>query len=347
MQMWTILATAAVLVAMSAMVPVLTPKRLKTSSPPDRTVALSAVGLRTTCGATVSSMKWASVEEVLESEDGFLFGRRQRYTMLPKRVLNENQVQEVRDFIASSRNQPALANEPLKMYRQLFGASELQQTWQFNLTQNDLVAATRNHMLPIDERTFNHRVIESTLGKPKLWPVFVIAVIVLFALLLIVSSLPRGAPSQQTVVGIVLVAIPFVMMLIAAKWLRWNAGRKMPLLQEEGYFLRLFAGGWAIGNEDLVTFHGWSRATDFFLSRFFIGIRSDHGLTNIVPIRAFMDGTDKLGVYNFLAQAIELRQDWLKKQYSRATKPQQSAPPAPNRHADSSAEINPYRTPRP
>lgn len=347
LQLWTILLTVLVLVGISGLVPLLTPKLNLNRREPLRSIELTSVGKRETCGDSTSMLKWKSIDEVFESQHAFLFSRNQRYSLLPKREIKDEQLQPLRDFIAQSRNQPASANEPLAMYRSLFEPAESQQTWRFDLTQADLAASLRSPMLPIEESLFQYHVVAAAMKRRGYGAMFVLPTICLLAVFLIATSIPVAVVDLQFSVGVFSVVAPFVMMVLAAKWLLRKAARKMPYVRDEGYRVRLFAGGWAMGNGDVVAFHGWNDRAIFFLSRVFVGIRTDYGLVNLMPIRGFGSGDDGLGVYNFLARAIELKGQRMRVDSSADTiAPLQSnIPIATVISADDRFERNPYEPP--
>ena len=74
-----------------------------------RTFELTPVGKRETIGDTNTFVKWNATDEIIETEDDFLFSRNDRFSMLPKRAIGAEQFQPLRDQIGIWRNQPEAA----------------------------------------------------------------------------------------------------------------------------------------------------------------------------------------------------------------------------------------------
>ena len=106
------------------------------------------------------------------------------------------------------------------------------------------------------------------------------------------------------------------------------------------YQLRLLDGGWAVGNEDLVSFNGWNERSTFYVAAEFVGIRSDAAVIHVLPVAGF-GGLD--GVWQFLDRAIRLKKDWLHRKSVGETDVQSAA--ALDNEEDRERSVNPYQSP--
>ena len=105
MEMWSVVITGIVFVLLASMVPAIVKFRSTTREFP-RSIAFTPVGKRETVGSTRGFIKWNSLDEVIETNDDFLFSRHHRFTMLPKRVIDDQQLEALRESIKLWRNQP-------------------------------------------------------------------------------------------------------------------------------------------------------------------------------------------------------------------------------------------------
>ena len=105
MQMWSILIAGGILVVMASLVPLLSRFRIAAVQEFDREIELNDIGKREICGSSNFFVKWNQVDDVVETGQDILFSRNQRYTMLPKRLLDDVQLKQFRSMIAHWRNQ--------------------------------------------------------------------------------------------------------------------------------------------------------------------------------------------------------------------------------------------------
>ena len=340
LKMWSIVIAGGGLVILASLVPAFS--RLRASKPEefDRQIQFSAIGKKEVCGATSTFVKWNHIDEVNETADDFLFSRNQRYSLLPKRLISEEQIDDFRMQIAAWRNQPAEATVPLKMYRELFQQSDRRPEWAFELARGDLVAAVRSTVRRVNEIGFSMQDVEAS-NRSKRWlKILCIGLLLKLALLLILSSLPPNGIAYAPLVVLMCLS-PIVLLFGMSFLLPWRAIRAVPRFHDQSYSIRLFDGGWAIGNEDLCAFNGWNQRSSFYLSAGFVGIRTDLGLIHVIPKRVFDSNDD---IWRFLNQAIRLKKDWLSRKYRQETHSQNSE--VANNTADELAVPgNPYRSP--
>lgn len=307
LQMWSVVTAGAGLVIAAGLVPAITKFRSSRPREFSRQIELTAVGKHEKCGTSKTFIKWNSVDEIIETKDDFLFTRNQRYSMLPKRVIEEDQLQPLRDQVSLWRNEPAASIEPVQMYRQLFEPPDRTQPWQFWLQRSDLETAVRSTIRPVSDSTFTYKDVVAA-AKSRRWVSWlIIALLMKLALIMLLASLPPNKLSLGPMV-VFLCFNPIILLVGMSLWVRRQVVRGVPRFRDEQYSIRLFEGGWAIGNEDLVAFNGWSERSVFCLAADFIGIRSDLGLIHVLPMRTF-HGKD--GTWQFLDRAIRLKKNWL------------------------------------
>ena len=339
LQMWSMVIVGVTLILMASFVPAI--MKLRSVNAPEflRTFELTPVGKRETIGDTNTFVKWNATDEIIETEDDFLFSRNDRFSMLPKRAIGVDQFQPLRDQIGIWRNQPEAATSPIDMYRQLFQSTD-SHTWTFMLSREDLVTATKSTSIRlIDDKTFSFGNLKIKKGVPGWLSILIVVVILTAAMLLIFASLPPDDTDLLPKV-IFLCLNPFALLFAVGYWIRWRGIRGVPRLKTDELNVRLFEGGWAIGNEDRCAFNKWNERSVLYLANEFIGIRSDLALIHVLPIRGF-NGPD--GVWQFLDRAIRLKKSWLERNSGEGTDTQTAN--AVDNEGEENQAVNPYRSP--
>jgi hypothetical protein len=339
LQMWSVVTAGIGLVVAASLVPAIV--RFRAAAPEEfsRQIELTPVGKREKCGTSMTFVKWNHVDEIIETKYDFLFSRNHRFSVLPKRVIDDEQFQSLREQIGRWRNEPADATEPTEMYRNLFQQSEPVQKWQFDLHREDLVTATKSRIRLVHDSTFSYKDVVATEKSSRWLSMLVIGLILKVSLVMIFMSLPPNRMSLGPLV-IFICLNPIILLVAMSLWIRWQAVKGVPRFPAESYSIRLLEGGWAIGNEDIVAFNGWSERSIFFLAEKFIGVRTDLGLIHVMPKRAFQ-GSD--GVWQFLDRAVRLKKNWLQKKSEQETDTQTVA--SVDNEEDSNQPVNPYRSP--
>ena len=339
LQMWSIVIAGVTLILMASFVPAIMKLRGTAAHEFSRSIELTPVGKRETVGDSTTFVKWNSTDEIMESEDDFLFSRNDRFSLLPKRAIDSDQFQNLRDQIGLWRNQPQSATTPLEMYQQLFQSSD-GATWMFTVSRDDLVAATKSTSIrQVDDRGFNFEHVQVKKGMPGWLSMLIVVLILSVGLLLVILSLP---PNRMELLptAVFMCLNPFVLLFAVGYWIRWRGIRGVPRLKTDELNLRLFEGGWAIGNEDRVAFNKWNERSVLYLANEFIGIRSDMALIHVLPIRGF-GGPD--GVWQFLDRAIRLKKSWLERNSGEGTDTQTAN--AVDNEGEENQAVNPYRSP--
>lgn len=309
LQMWGVLLVGATIMLMAGLVPALMTLRKKSASPAlPRSVMLTPMGLMETHASSRSILKWNHVDDLMEINDGFAFGRHARFTLLPKRIIEQQgeSIQVVRDLLARYRNVPERPNEPVELFRERFSGQNSGQVWHYNIERNDLRGLFQSALMPVSETEFAYREVLNSDKKTTNRSAIFLLVLLVLALLLVASSIPQSTENVSLLMAICLV--PFMLMVGAAIWLRKRSFRNLPMIRKESYRVGLFHDGWAAGNADVCTFHRWCKGTRFFLSRGFIGFRIESGVINIVPRRAIGENQE---VFDFVRLAMKLKQESL------------------------------------
>lgn len=339
LQMWSIAITCAVFVLAASLVPLWALLRGTTPDELKRKIELTPVGKGETVGDSTTFVKWNLTDEVIESETDFLFCRNDRYSLLPKRVIEAEQMQALRDSIALWRNQPEGSTEPIEMYRELFQTAG-SETWKFQLSRDDLVTATKSISTRlVQDKTFNIQNVQFKKGLPRWLSFLVFALIMKAGLWLMIASIPPNRMDWLPMV-IFLCFNPFVLLIAVGYWARRRGIRNLPRLAPAELSLRLFDSGWAMGNEDLAVFHKWNERSVFYVAKEFIGIRSDLSIIHILPNRGF-NGID--GIWQFLAGAIRLKKNWLDQNSKEGTDTQKVN--AVDNEDQPDQPVNPYGSP--
>ena len=339
LNMWTVVIAGLVLVLMASFVPAIFRLRGAAAHEFPRSIELSPVGKREICGDTTAFVKWNSMDEFIEREKDFLFTRNERYSLLPKRVIATEQIPELRDRVAQWRNYPEASTEPIQMFSQLLD-DDGSQNWEFELRREDLVQAAQSSSIrPVFDEKFSFKDIQASRRSRRWMTILAFGLLLKLALILIVSSLPPNRMEMGPII-LFLCLNPFVLLLAMGFGIRRRGIRGVPRFSNETYRVRLFDGGWVIGNEDLAAFNKWNERSIFYLAKEFIGIRTDLALIHVMPIRGF-GGVD--GVWQFLDRAIRLKRNWLHQKSGNVVHTQISED-VDNEHY-AAEPVNPYRSP--
>jgi len=340
MKMWAVVITGIVLILMASLVPAIIKFRSTKREFP-RSIEFTSVGKCETIGASRGFVKWDSVDEVIETKDDFLFSRNHRFTMLPKRVIDEDQLEPLRNKIRLWRNQPEASNQPIEMFGRLFNAELPMPTWQFALGREELMAATKSTSIKmLNEDTFSFKDVEAANKPRRRWIKYLVIGLCLKLLFwLLLASLP---PNRIDLAPIVLFLCfnPLVLLFAMAWWIRRRGISAVPRFRADHYQVRLLDGGWAVGNEDVVVFNAWNERSILYVAKEFVGIRSDAAVIHILPAHAF-GGID--GVWQFIDKAIRLKKDWLHRKSEDETDVQEAE--ALDNGEDGTNLVNPYRSP--
>jgi len=259
--------------------------------------------------------------------------------LLPKRVIDESQFQSLRDQIAAWRNEPEASTEPTEMYRELFPDNG-EQTWKFDICRDDLVTAVSSTSIrAINDKTFSFKNVEFKKDKPRRFGFVIFGSLLMIGLLMTLGSLP---PHRLDLFPLVMFLCfnPIALLYVAVLWVRRRSIKSVPRLAPDELSLRLYEGGWAIGNEDLVAFNKWNERSVFYSAKELVGIRSDLSLIHILPIRGF-NGPD--GVWQFLDRAIRLKKNCLHRNSSEGTDTQTEI--AVDNEDEQNQTVNPYQSP--
>ena len=191
LQMWSVALTTIAFVVAASFVPLIVKLRSQKPAEHPRTMKLTSVGTLISVGGSRGFQKWNSVDEVTESKDDFLFSRNQRYSLLPKRVIGQDQLAELRQQIAVWRNQPQDPHLPVEMYRSFFQSDHTGPMWDVALNRDELVSASKSNSLRlVNERSFGFKDVEAASQFSKWRTQAALCFLVALAVFLIVVSLP-------------------------------------------------------------------------------------------------------------------------------------------------------------
>ena len=299
-------------------------------------IELSDVGKRERVGSSETILKWNAIDDVLETSDEFLFERLQRYSMLPKRMFaNDDAINNFREFIAQSRNYPADVNTPLPDYTARFGTDDAT-TWRYSFEHGDFSPQALQNLRRVDQQRFSDQELERMMnpGRSNLIVFTLIGLATIGMVGLLVAH--RQPVDRSALLTVVAMVWPFIGGLMVVRTFRWLSRADAFPVPREPYSLRLFDDGWATGHPDAMAWHCWNPETQFFLSRKFLGLRTDRRRVNLIPTRAF-DGT--ADIRSFLHLATEACRQWVRQnQRAPGESPADLRPPIETG--------NPYQSPR-
>ena len=333
---WPIAVIFVVIVTMATFQSFRTRKQEQTEPAQQWFIELSDIGKRERVGNSETILKWNAIDDVLETSDEFLFERLQRYSMLPKRLFaNDEAVNRFREFIATSRNYPAAANTPLPDYTARFG-NDAVTTWHYSFEHGDFSRQALQNLQRVGQRRFSDQELER-LMRPGRSNAIVFGLIGLATIGMIgLLAAQRQPVDQSALLTVVAMVWPFVGAWIVVHMFRWFSHDDAFPVPREPYSLRLFDDGWATGHPDAMAWHRWNQETQFFLSRQFLGLRTDRRRVNLIPTRAFNGTAD---IRSFLHLATETCRQWVKQnQHISKSTPVDPRPPVETG--------NPYQSPR-
>ena len=150
------------------------------------------------------------------------------------------------------------------MFRELFQDDSKQGSgkWSFQLKRSDLVKAVNSTVRPVDDAIFSMKDVESTRKSYRWVRILFLGLLIKLALILILFSLPPNRTELAPLI-VFLCLNPIVLLFGMGLWVRRRAASGVPRFHDQQYSVRLFEGGWAIGNEDMCAFNGWNERSIF------------------------------------------------------------------------------------
>lgn len=300
----------------------------------DRGIALSPTAITETVGKARTTIKWDRVDDIRESRFGFLFERKDRFSLLPRRVMDSTQADEVREFLLKIRNEPENGHLPLPEFNDYFIHRDGGEAHRYKYRDDDVGNNFAPLIVRINPKELSVNDVARRMKPRKNWFRFA---------LLALSVVPLGILTSMAMhnhdfsAGLMIVALtfPFLFLFGGSLFERWITRRNLPRIPREENVVRILTDGWAVGDENAVSFSRWSKSTEFFLSQTFVGIRSESQIVQLIPVRAFFSSDaqkgprskqqrreDATAVFNFLQNAINAwREQILEDERETATDP--------------------------
>lgn len=266
---------------------------------------------------------WDYYDSFEQNESFYLLRRLDRFTAIPKRVIQDSQLDEFTTYCKQIGNEAGPGSEiksAVPLFNEFFTTSNQFEIFQFAYQADDLTAAMSEQLQLVD--LSNNRVSsDSTNGKnskpmPRqavlgtFWLV-VFGVVLLF----VISGLGQIPPSQQWTLWqfacvVLAIILPFKLMKWLNLWFRARQKKRAPVrVPNQPISMRLMPSGWAIGNPQGCQFFDWRDVEAFYQNRFCLGFHTSNDLVQVIPRRIF---STQDASQQFLDRAVSLRREHLR-----------------------------------
>ena len=299
----------------------------------DHQLILSDSQLQNTFSHSVAQLKWHQFEQIQEARDAFRMFRMSRFTILPKRVVNDQlnaeQAEILKQFLTTAIDRPK-STAPVSLYTDMIESESQFPVYRFRYHQEDMDRAVRSKFALANTTGESPDSNAGSGASRKLWWFWaMVAIMICVAIyrvgvqtpLPIQGSLSGGLAGeldrdQVTFLsnGILLAVgwfLPLILVLVVIKLARLVVNRQASFPDEE-IAVRLTNSGWIAGNEDGALHFDWRDVDAIFDSQHFFGFKTINRLMNVIPKRIFADTND---ARSFLSQAVEMQK---RSQYEKA-----------------------------
>lgn len=289
---WTVLKLAVGVVVVSGIASTMEwLRREPHSKPAKRSFEFTRTGKMESIGTTETMVKWDLVDGIEETPDWFAFERLGRISILPKRAIDQNfetgsqAVDEVRDFLKVVRNVPENGHVSLQRFDELMAAEGLP-AYTYIFSEEDLVASVAPMLEQIKEGEFSPGDIKRVIRSTRRWQVWGSWALVLPASCFL-AVIIFASGELVSILTLVAMILPFCLLLIWGLFRKSKAKKNLPRVPRDVHRFRMLSTGWFVGEPNAVSFHEWNSDTWFYVSKTFIGIRSDSKMVNLIPNDAF------------------------------------------------------------
>jgi len=246
---------------------------------------------------------WRHFDEFKETETSFIFRKLERYSLIPRRAVPADQLEEFRSYAAKVNESSNDSDPPVPLFDRLFPELTQDSVYRFVYHPSDLSNALADPLRNVDEN--NKQVTKKRNRFGLVWLVLFVTLMVYF-ILVPPNQIPWAGPWSLTQILILISAIvlPFIFIRALNAWFRSRAKKQSNSVPREENRMRLMSSGWAIGSPKSAIFYDWRDIDCFYQNSFCLGFKTYNDLIQIIPKRIFADPT---GAQAFLDQAINLR----------------------------------------
>ena len=264
--------------------------------------------------------RWDYYDAFEESDTFYLLGRLDRFTAIPKRAVEDIQVNELVSYcqqVPIDNDTADPQRPPVTLYAKLFPPENQFEVFPFAYKPDDLASAMSDPLKVVDFSGKQDRDKQSD-SKPRkrqkmlgtFWLVAFSAI-----LIYIITTAPSRSPleerwtASQIIFLILAIAMPFLLMKGLNRWIRSRQKQNTARVPTEPIKMQLMPNGWAIGNPKSCQFFDWRDVQAFYQNKFCFGFHTFNDLVQIIPKRVFAGQEES---ERFLDQAIGLRREYLR-----------------------------------
>ncbi len=263
--------------------------------------------------------RWDYYDSFDETDSLYLLGRLDRFTAIPKRALEADQLEQFISYCnqVGTEDNSATDASPVNLFSELFTDESQSKVYQFAYSADDLSAAMSDNLKIVDT---SGSLRSDETGQPKshkrqrllgtFW------LLVLFSILFyIVFSAPGQMPQSEQWTWLQIfclflaILLPFRLMKWLNHWFASKQKRNAVRIPTDPISMQLMSNGWAIGNQKSCQFFDWRDVEAFYQNKFCFGFHTFNDLVQIIPRRIFSQQDES---EQFINQAISLRREHLR-----------------------------------
>ena len=213
---------------------------------------------------------WSFFQRWQETDRAFEIERSGFVALEPKRLLTDQQQQELRGYLAQIETEPDPAAPPIELFAAKSAAASPDLVAELTYTATDFEIAMETPFRPIDENTLG---TEPSSSAPELkssnwmsltFVVVVAALIVVFPALSDVLNSPVPQPPLSALLAVITALFPFLLIWFLFRRYYRAARKPPPNIPDQTFQFMVLPDGWFVGNHHTGSFYDW-RDVDVFL----------------------------------------------------------------------------------
>lgn len=264
--------------------------------------------------------RWDYYDVFEESDSFYLLGRLDRFTAIPKRSVEDIQVDQLVSYCQQVTPNDTVdpQQQPVALYDKLFPSENQFDVFHFTYQPDDLASALSEGMKVVDfsgkQDSDNQSGSKSFKRQKMLGTFWLLAFCAI--LIYIITSAPSQTPlaerwtASQIVFLVLAIVSPFLLMKWLNRWIRSKQKQNTAHVPTDPLSMQLMPEGWAIGSPKSCQFFDWRDVKAFYQNNFCFGFHTFNDLVQIIPKRIFADQEES---ERFLDQAISLRREHLRR----------------------------------
>lgn len=263
-------------------------------------------------------VKLSQYDDLEENDEAFFLWRLGRCTLIPKRVLASEEVEELRRLIINSQSETvddATNEKDVALFVDLFKRQPLLANFEseihrFCFIAEDVYSAGAEPLQIYDPEvpSVASKFDANKMAKSRFWNRVVMVGLFFLAIPFALSQV-SGLGEVPAILLVVAIALPFFLILFAGRSLRKMFEKSNPVIPPNEFQLRLLPSGWAMGTPDYAFHYDWRDVECIYENSFCVGFKTNNDLIQVIPKRIFSEGAAQ----KFMRTATALKLEYLKK----------------------------------